>query len=245
MIEDPPRASPFGGSSGGSIARSSLVAPNPRYGGLSRYEPGRFLHVSEGSRDGTTFSLRGHRRARRGAVPRVRVCGDVTVTSAPFASPVTLSWTVTATLTETLFRATGACPAGHPRAEWRSRPPSERREIRRVARRSRRCRRPRTASPTRPGDGTFCYYVQDDGVGIGAGGTATVDTVTPTATVAVGYSTVAPFVRGTAVVDHGRRATMQRLPPSSTRARRLRAAPPQPPRSRARGTRRPSPTAPT
>ncbi|MDP9255082.1 MAG: hypothetical protein M3Q31_00775, partial [Actinomycetota bacterium] len=108
------------------------------------------------------------------------------LTSNPFVSPVTLGWTPTGTLAEQLFRAAGACPqtGGTPIASSGGplTPPS--------------------AATDTPGDGVFCYYVQDDPPlgAVDTGLSVTVDTTDPTATVAVAPLGAPNFVRGIVTV---------------------------------------------
>ena len=106
-----------------------------------------------------------------------------TVAYVPFSSPVTLQWTPTATLTEQLFRAAGACPqtGGTPVASSGGplTPPS--------------------AASDAPGDGVYCYTIQDTPpLGVPAPGlTVTVDTTPPTAGAPVPAFTGAPdYARG-------------------------------------------------
>lgn len=100
-----------------------------------------------------------------------------------FSSPVALQWTPTGALSEQLFRAAGACPqtGGTPVAS--SGGPGA----------------PPSAASDAPGDGVYCYYVQDDPP-LGASGTGltvTVDTSPPTAGAPVPAFTGAPnYARG-------------------------------------------------
>lgn len=108
------------------------------------------------------------------------------LTSNPFASPVTLSWTPSGLVNEQLFRANGACPQSGGTAIASSGGPLS----------------PPSAASDNPGDGVFCYYVQDDPP-LGASGTGltvTVDTADPTATVAVAPFTAPNFIRGDVTV---------------------------------------------
>ncbi len=92
------------------------------------------------------------------------------LTSAQYASPVTFAWTPdSGVLAEGLLRATGACPQVGT-------------QIALVVPGN-----PSTASDT-PGDGVFCYAIQNDPIlgSVGPGVTVTVDTLPPTSsTVAV------------------------------------------------------------
>ena len=108
------------------------------------------------------------------------------LTSAPFASPVTFSWTPDPlVVTESLLRAAGACPqAGGTAAQTGP------------------VGAPSTASDT-PGEGVFCYAVQNDPIlgPVGPRVTVTVDTSPPTAGAPVPVFTGAPnFVRGTVTI---------------------------------------------
>ena len=108
------------------------------------------------------------------------------LTSTLYASPATFTWTPTAVATEQLFRLAGACPAtlagGAPVASTGGplAPPSN--------------------ATDAPGDGVFCYYVQDDGLATGAGLQVTIDTTPPTPGVTVGVSAAPNFVRGAGIV---------------------------------------------
>jgi hypothetical protein len=110
----------------------------------------------------------------------------IAVTTAQYVSPVGLSWDVTALLSETVYRAPGPCSAAPmagavPIGTFTGLPPG-------------------TASTTdTPGEGAFCYYVQDDGLAYSNVAQATVDTLPPTAGVALAQPFGAPnFVRATA-----------------------------------------------
>ncbi len=124
------------------------------------------------------------------ALPATAQAGTPTVTSAAYATPVALSWTLDATLTETVYRLAGACPAapvggtpiltsGDP-AAVPAIPPTA------------------TSTTDTPGEGRFCYYVQEDGVN-SAGAQATVDLSAPTGTVAAG-PIADGLVRGTVTI---------------------------------------------
>ena len=81
-------------------------------------------------------------------LPATAQAGTISVTT-PYASPVELTWVVTATGSETLYRANGACaalpiPGAAIVASDFTQPPTL-----------------NSFSDT-PGDGTFCYYVEDD-----------------------------------------------------------------------------------
>ena len=101
----------------------------------------------------------------------------------PFSSPVALQWTPTGLLAEQLFRAAGACPQTGGTAVTSSGGPGT----------------PPSAASDAPGDGVYCYYVQDDPP-LGASGTGltvTVDTSPPTAGAPVPAFTGAPnYARG-------------------------------------------------
>jgi hypothetical protein len=106
------------------------------------------------------------------------------VTSQAFASPVTFSWTPDAgVVTEALLRATGACPQAGGTAVGPAAPVGA----------------PSTSSDT-PGDGVFCYSIQNDpdlSGPVGPGVTVVVDTLAPAPTVAVAPVGGAPnFLRG-------------------------------------------------
>ena len=96
----------------------------------------------------------------------------ISVTSIPFASTVGLSWDVTAADSETVFRAPAPCtsaPMGGavPVVTFTGSPPGS--------------PPAETTTTDAPGDGTFCYYVQDDNSLVGYGNTiqALVDTTPP------------------------------------------------------------------
>ena len=125
-------------------------------------------------------------------VPAAAQAATIQVNSAQFASPVALQWNVTAVLTETVFRANGACASangpiagatGFFTSTGVAVPPSP---------------PPATTTTDAPGEGTFCYYVQDDG-GLANSNTVqvTVDTANPTATIAVTPTGAPNFLRGT------------------------------------------------
>jgi hypothetical protein len=108
----------------------------------------------------------------------------------PFGNSVTLSWNVTATVSEAVFRAAGTC----------STPP-----IRGATPIFTQTATPPTANSTTdaPGDGAFCYYVQDD-AGLLPYSNAvqvTVDTLAPTATVAVAPLGAPNFLRGVVTIS--------------------------------------------
>jgi hypothetical protein len=111
------------------------------------------------------------------------------VTSAPFASPVTFQWAPTGTATEQLLRATGACPGTGATPVASSGGPLA----------------PPSSASDAPGEGVFCYRIQDDPIlgQVGAGVTVTVDTLPPTATVAVGPLAGVPNYIGGAVTITG------------------------------------------
>jgi hypothetical protein len=125
-------------------------------------------------------------------VPAAAQAATIQVNSAQFASPVVLQWNVTAALTETVFRANGACASvngpiagatGFFTSTGVAAPPSP---------------PPATTTMNTPGEGVFCYYVQDDG-GLANSNTVqvTVDTANPTATIAVTPSGPPNFLRAT------------------------------------------------
>src|SRR3954454_16764532 len=103
-------------------------------------------------------------------VPAAAEAGDVSVDSPQFASPVQLSWTVTADVSEVLYRASAPCGV-FPRGDAVP--------VTLVD--------PLAGSAEDPDalDGTWCYYVEDtNAVGplvYGAGGIATVDLTAPVA----------------------------------------------------------------
>ena len=105
------------------------------------------------------------------------------VTSGAFASPVTLTWTPDALLTQVLYRAPGACAA--PPMAGQTAIPME-----------------TVGSATdAPGEGTFCYYIQNDALAYGGTAQATVDTLAPDATVGVTPLAGAPnFVAGAVTI---------------------------------------------
>jgi hypothetical protein len=104
-------------------------------------------------------------------IPSGAFAATVTVNSAPYATPVDLSWNVTASVSEVLYRAPGACavlpmPGEVPIDTDAGAPPTG------------------TTFSDAPGDGVFCYYVRDDAVGLYSNAvTATVDTTNPTGSV--------------------------------------------------------------
>ncbi|MDX6629649.1 MAG: hypothetical protein QOH00_1895 [Gaiellales bacterium] len=119
-------------------------------------------------------------------VPATAQAATPGVTSAQFASPVTLSWTPDAAATQTLFRAPGACS---------SPPMAGQADIGTSALGS----FASSASDT-PGDGVFCYYIQNDGLGFGGTAQATVDTANPTAGVGATPLATPNFVRLTVTI---------------------------------------------
>ncbi len=117
-------------------------------------------------------------------VPAAAQAATPNVTSNDFVTPVTLSWTPDAAATQTLFRAPGTC----------STPPmagqvgvSTTTAVGGFA----------NAFSESPGEGRFCYYIQNDALGFGNTAQAVVDTVNPTATIAVTPSGAPNFLRGT------------------------------------------------
>jgi hypothetical protein len=123
--------------------------------------------------------------------PAAAQAATIQVNSAQFASPVALQWNVTAVLTETVFRANGACASANGpiagatgifTSTGVAAPPSP---------------PPATTTTDAPGEGVFCYYVQDD-AGLANSNTVqvTVDTANPTATIAVTPSGAPNFLRG-------------------------------------------------
>ena len=111
-----------------------------------------------------------------------------TVTSANFATPVTLSWTPDAVATQTLFRAPGTCStppmAGQTDIATSTAIPGF-----------------DTAFSDSPVDGAWCYYIQNDALGFGNTAQATVDTLPPVPTVGVAPVGGAPnFLRGAVTI---------------------------------------------
>jgi len=106
-------------------------------------------------------------------------------TSALFASPVTFSWTPDPlVLTEQLLRAPGACPQAGLAPVGVPAPIGV----------------PLSTASDTPGEGVFCYAVQNDPAlngSVGPGVTVTVDTANPTATIAVTPTGAPNFLRGT------------------------------------------------
>jgi hypothetical protein len=100
-------------------------------------------------------------------VPVTAQAATPAVTSGQFASPVTLTWTPDALTTQVLFRAPGAC-ATPPMANQVDIGDSVLGSF------------TSSASDT-PGDGVFCYYIQNDALGFGGTAQATVDTTPPNA----------------------------------------------------------------
>ena len=125
-------------------------------------------------------------------VPASAQAATIVATQAsPFANAVGLSWSpVTATVTETVFRAAGAC----------STPP-----IAGATGFFTNAGAPPTASSTTdaPGDGVFCYYVQDDAGLLPYSNPVqvTVDTLAPTGTVAVTPLGAPNFLRGVVTIS--------------------------------------------
>jgi hypothetical protein len=110
------------------------------------------------------------------------------VTSLNFATPVTLSWTPDAAATQTLFRAPGTC----------STPPMAGQTD--IAT-STAIAGFDTAFSDSPGDGAWCYYIQNDALGFGNTAQATVDTLPPVPTVGVAPVGGAPnFLRGAVTI---------------------------------------------
>ena len=104
--------------------------------------------------------------------PAAASAATISVTSAPFAGTVELSWDVTALSSETVFRAPAPCVGGPMAGEqqiatFSGSPPTD-----------------TTTTDVPSGDGAFCYYVQDDGLPFGYSNTvqALVDTTPPAGT---------------------------------------------------------------
>jgi hypothetical protein len=117
-------------------------------------------------------------------VPAAAQAATPNVTSNDFVTPVTLSWTPDAAATQTLFRAPGTC----------STPPmagqtgvSTTTLIGGFA----------NSFSESPGEGRFCYYIQNDALGFGNTAQAVVDTVAPTSTIAVTASGAPNFLHAT------------------------------------------------
>src|SRR4051812_21122559 len=117
-------------------------------------------------------------------VPAAAQAATPTVTSNDFVTPVTLSWTPDAVTTQTLFRAPGTCStppmAGQTAVSTTTAVPGF-----------------ANSFSESPGEGRFCYYIQNDALGFGNTAQAVVDTVNPTATIAVTPSGAPNFLRGT------------------------------------------------
>ncbi len=101
-------------------------------------------------------------------LPATANAATVSVTSSAYATPVQLSWDVTAAATQTVFRAPGACSAL---------PMGGQTQILLDAGATL-----ASSLSDAPGDGVWCYYVQDDGLGYGTAAQATVDTTDPSVT---------------------------------------------------------------
>lgn len=105
------------------------------------------------------------------------------VTSNQWASPVTLTWTPDATLTQVVYRAPGTCAtppmAGQTEISNTATPAFD------------------TSASDAPGDGTFCYYILNDGLTYGGTVQAQVDTTAPTAPITFTASGAPNFLRGT------------------------------------------------
>jgi hypothetical protein len=112
-----------------------------------------------------------------------------TRTSATFASPVTFSWTPDAiAVTEQLLRAPGACPQAGLAPVGAAAPFGV----------------PLSTRSDAPGEGVFCYAVQnnpDINGSVGPGVTVTVDTLAPTATVTVTPLGAPNLLRGVVTIS--------------------------------------------
>jgi hypothetical protein len=119
-------------------------------------------------------------------VPVSAQAADPGVTSALWATPVTLSWTPDAIATQSVWRAPGTCSTP-PMAGQIDIGDSLLGSF-------------QASASDAPGDGAFCYYIQNDGLGFGGTAQAFVDTTNPTATVAVAPLGAPNFVRGIVTV---------------------------------------------